>query len=155
MSICKLKIKGEFMRINFGIPQNNKLFNFSSINKRSNSENNHQNSKVTDRVSFSKSGRFSSMLEGFNKQKDMIIERKNEVVNKHLENGGELDDIDALLIFTMNKSKVLIRISVIYLQNNMKLFLIMIKKKKNLMNLKQKKKSRLKRLITLQMLINI
>ena len=87
------------MRINFGIPQNNKLFNFSSINKRSNSENNHQNSKVTDRVSFSKSGRFSSMLEGFNKQKDMIIERKNEVVNKHLENGGELDDIDAAIDF--------------------------------------------------------
>ncbi|WP_051280586.1 hypothetical protein [Anaerovorax odorimutans] len=77
---------------------NNTFFNVNSINRKfdnnnSNLDNVNSNSSNKDRVSLTPQGKMMSMIQDLTKQKESIIEKKNNLVNKTIENGGDMDDI--------------------------------------------------------------
>ena len=86
------------MRINFNaIQPKNTIINAARVNA-SFAKNNSRTAKSagtgrSDRADFSPQGKLMSMIENLTKQKQTIIDRKNELVENTLENGGKVDDI--------------------------------------------------------------
>ena len=86
------------MRINFNaIQPKNTIINAARVNA-SFAKNNSRTGKSagtgrSDRADFSPQGKLMSMIENLTKQKQTIIDRKNELVENTLENGGKVDDI--------------------------------------------------------------
>ena len=86
------------MRINFNaIQPKNTIINAARVNA-SFAKNNSRTGKSagtgrSDRADFSPQGKLMSMIENLTKQKQTIIDRKNELVENTLKNGGKVDDI--------------------------------------------------------------
>ena len=86
------------MRINFNaIQPKNTIINAARVNA-SFAKNNSRTAKSagtgrSDRADFSPQGKLMSMIENLTKQKQTIIDRKNELVENTLKNGGKVDDI--------------------------------------------------------------
>ena len=86
------------MRINFNVIQpKNTIINAARVNA-SFAKNNSRTGKSagtgrSDRADFSPQGKLMSMIENLTKQKQTIIDRKNELVENTLKNGGKVDDI--------------------------------------------------------------
>ena len=86
------------MRINFNSAQpKNTIINAARVNasfaKNSRRTGNAAGNGRSDRATFSPQGKLMSMIENLTKQKQAIIERKNELVENTLKNGGKVDDI--------------------------------------------------------------
>ena len=86
------------MRINFNSVQpKNTIINAARVNA-SFAKNKAGTRKAagtgrSDRATFSPQGKFMSMIENLTKQKQAIIDRKNDLVESTLKNGGKVDDI--------------------------------------------------------------
>lgn len=86
------------MRINFNSVQpKNTIINAARVNA-SFAKNNSRTGNAAgmgrgDRATFSPQGKLMSMIENLTKQKQTIIDRKNELVENTLKNGGKVDDI--------------------------------------------------------------
>ena len=86
------------MRINFNaIQPKNTIINAARVNA-SFAKNNSRTGKSagtgrSDRADFLPQGKLMSMIENLTKQKQTIIDRKNELVENTLKNGGKVDDI--------------------------------------------------------------
>ena len=89
---------GKTMRINFNSVQpKNTIINAARVNA-SFAKNNSRTGKSagtgrSDRADFSPQGKLMSMIENLTKQKQTIIDRKNELMENTLKNGGKVDDI--------------------------------------------------------------
>lgn len=86
------------MRINFNsVRPKNTIINAARVNasfaKNNSRTGNAAGSGRSDRASFSPQGKLMSMIENLTKQKQTIIDRKNELVENTLKNGGKVDDI--------------------------------------------------------------
>ncbi|MCD7992966.1 MAG: hypothetical protein LUK37_14795 [Clostridia bacterium] len=86
------------MRINFNSAQpKNTIINAARVNasfaKNSRRTGSAAGNGRSDRATFSPQGKLMSMIENLTKQKQAIIERKNELVENTLKNGGKVDDI--------------------------------------------------------------
>lgn len=92
------------MRVNMNIAMQKNFLNASSINRGLNVNNfalnNSEQQEVKegkDTVSISPLGKAKDLIESLRKQKEKIIENKNELISRTLEKGGSMDSIKAKL----------------------------------------------------------
>lgn len=78
---------------------------------------NAKGSMRSDRATFSPQGKLMSMVDNLTKQKQSIIERKNDLVESTLKNGGKMDDIkDQLKNYSKQMSDIDKQIASLYAQ---------------------------------------
>ncbi len=91
------------MGTNMNITIKNNFFNTTPINRGLYEKNfaikgsEQQGGKDSDSISISSLGKAKSLIESLTKQKEKIIENKNELIGRTLEKGGSMDSIKARL----------------------------------------------------------
>ena len=85
------------MQVSLYIAAQNNLFNFSYVNNHFNQDNKSNKDHKQDTLSISALGKANSVIETLMKQKQNVIDHKNELISNTLDSGGNMDSIKSQL----------------------------------------------------------